>query len=83
MFIALGSFEGLGIGVMGLLCICLWIAGLIDVLRRSDLDRGARGAWTLLIVLVPIVGTLVYFAKRPPLPEEREKIIAAQTRRHG
>ena len=27
-------------------------------------------------------GTLIYLAKRPTLPDEREKIIAAEMRRH-
>jgi hypothetical protein len=34
----------------------------------------------LLIVVLPIIGTIVYWVSRPVLPEERAKLIAAQTR---
>jgi hypothetical protein len=78
----LGFFPAVGIGIFGLLILGLWIVGLVDVARRPDLDRGARVRWIALIVLLPIVGTLIYLGKRPTLPEEREKIAAAQMRRH-
>jgi hypothetical protein len=52
---------------------------LVDAARRPDLDRLHRMAWILLIVLLPIVGTLVYLATRPTLSDEREKLIAART----
>jgi hypothetical protein len=51
--------------------------------QAPDLDRRSRWAWILLILLLPLVGTLVYLAMRPTLPEERDKIAAAQMRRRG
>jgi phospholipase D-like protein len=69
----------IGGGVLGILVVIAWIAGLIDVFRRPDLDRRQRIAWVLLIVLLPLAGTIVYFIVRPTLPEERERIIAAHT----
>jgi Phospholipase_D-nuclease N-terminal len=77
---ALAFFWAFGGGILGLLILALWIMGLIDVTRRSDLDRGARTRWIALIVLLPLAGTLIYLGKRPTLPEERDKIVAAQTR---
>ena len=80
---AIGGLWFLGLGILGLLILALWITGLVDVIRRPDLDRRSRWAWILLILLLPLVGTLVYLAMRPTLPEERDKIAAAQMRRRG
>jgi hypothetical protein len=75
---AIGWFASFGIGIFGLVVIALWIIGLVDLSRRPDLDRQRRFTWILLIVLLPIVGTIIYWVKRPILPDEREKIISAR-----
>jgi hypothetical protein len=49
------------------------------IFRRHDLPSTKRLAWVLLIVIVPIIGTFLYFALRPTLPEEAEKIISSRT----
>jgi hypothetical protein len=79
---AMSGFSYLGLGVLGVLIFVLWVAGIVDVVRRTDLDRTHRAAWILIIVLLPLVGTILYFVMRPTLPDERDGIIAAQTRRH-
>ena len=42
--------------------IFIWIAitVLIDVFRRYDLSGWSKAAWTVLIVLLPWVGVLIY-----------------------
>jgi hypothetical protein len=35
----------------------------------------------LLIVILPIIGTILYFALRPTLPDEAAKVIATRTER--
>ena len=42
--------------------IFIWIAitVLIDVFRRNDLSGWSKAAWTVLIVLLPWVGVLIY-----------------------
>ena len=42
--------------------ILIWIAitVLIDVFRRNDLSGWAKAAWTVLIVILPWVGVLIY-----------------------
>jgi hypothetical protein len=69
-----------GGGILGLLIVAMWIAGLVDVIGRKDLERSARTTWILLIVLLPVVGTLIYLAKRPTSKDEVEKIASAQMR---
>jgi len=78
--VALGWFASAGIGILGVIIIICWVLGLIDVTKRPDFDRGKKSAWILIIVLLPVVGTIAYFLMRPTLPEEREKIIQAQSR---
>ena len=77
---AIGWFLSFGIGIFGVVVVILWIIGLVDLSKRPDLDRRQKWTWILLIVLIPIAGTVIYWARRPTLPEEREKIIAARTR---
>ena len=67
-------------GILFVLIAIAWVLGLVDVIfRRHDLPRTKRLAWVLLIVIVPIIGTFLYFALRPTLPEEAEKIISSRT----
>jgi hypothetical protein len=42
--------------------IFIWIAitVLIDVFRRHDMSGWAKAAWTVLVVLIPWVGVLIY-----------------------
>lgn len=78
--VGLGWFAVSGIGVLGVIILICWVLGIADVLKRPDFDTAKRSAWILIIVLLPVVGTIGYFIARPTLPEEREKIIEAQTR---
>ena len=82
MIVAIGFFAVFGFGILGLIILVLWVLGLLDLAKRPDLDRRARMGWLALIVLLPVIGTFVYFARRPTLPDERERIIAAAGRRH-
>jgi hypothetical protein len=79
--VALGYWV-FGLGVLGLLTAILWVVALVDLLgKRSDLDRRQRSAWTLVIVLLPIVGSIWYLARRPLMADEREKMLNAEARK--
>jgi Phospholipase_D-nuclease N-terminal len=60
--------------VMGVLAIAVWLFALVDVWRRGDLSSAAKWAWTLIIVLLPFLGTVLYliigFFLRDALAEE-------------
>ena len=61
--------------------IVAWVAGLVDILRR-DLPRATKAAWVLIVVLLPIVGTVAYFLMRKPTDKEvRQAQQAAAARR--
>ena len=46
--------------VLGFVIMCL-----IDNFRRPDLSGGAKAAWTLLIIILPLIGALAYQITRP------------------
>jgi hypothetical protein len=53
----------------------VWALGIVDIVRRH-LSPAQTAGWILLVVLLPLVGTLVYFLLRKPTEEE---IVRAQT----
>jgi hypothetical protein len=54
--------------------VVIWALGIVDILRRH-LPPAKTAAWILLVVLLPVVGTLLYFILRKPTEEE---ILGAQ-----
>jgi Phospholipase_D-nuclease N-terminal len=52
--------------------LVIWAVGLIDIFRR-DLPRGTTAAWVLIVVLLPVVGTITYFVMRKPTEKEIEQ----------
>ena len=75
------GFWVFGFGILGVFALALWIVGLVDLFgSRDDLDTRQKTGWVLVIVLLPIIGTLIYWFRRPMLEREREREIARQTR---
>jgi Phospholipase_D-nuclease N-terminal len=52
--------------------LVIWAVGLIDIFRR-DLPRGTTAAWVLIVVLLPVIGTITYFVLRKPTEKEIEQ----------
>jgi hypothetical protein len=57
--------------------IVIWALSVADILR-SGLGRGVKAAWVLIVVILPIVGTLLYWALRRPSAEEIRQAQAAR-----
>jgi hypothetical protein len=47
--------------------ITMFIATFIDVLRRHDLSGWAKVGWTLLILVLPVIGVCGYMLARPKI----------------
>jgi hypothetical protein len=45
--------------------VCLWIAALIDIFGRHDLNGGTKAAWAILVLVLPFFGVLLYMIIRP------------------
>src|SRR5205085_7564194 len=61
--------------------IFIWIAitVLIDVFRRRDLSGWGKAAWTVLVVLFPWVGVLIYLIVNHAGMADRRSQEAAST----
>ena len=64
--------------------LVVWALGIVDIVRRH-LSPVQTAGWILVIVLLPLVGTLVYFLLRKPTEEEirRSREVAAEGRPSG
>jgi hypothetical protein len=55
--------------MFGVGLIILWSGALFDVWRRADLGTASRLLWTLLIIVLPLIGSIIYAIVRPPSTE--------------
>lgn len=50
---------------MPLLLIILWLAAIIytirEVFQRKDIEQNTRLLWTILIVVAPVLGLIIYY----------------------
>jgi hypothetical protein len=61
--------------------IFIWIAitVLIDVFRRHDISGWGKAGWTILIVILPWIGVLIYLiANHDGMAERRTRDVAQQ-----
>jgi hypothetical protein len=62
--------------------LIVWAIGIVDIVR-SDLARSTKAAWILIVVILPVIGTVLYFATRRPSAEEINRIQAARGHHPG
>ena len=58
------TFGTLLVAAVVVALIAVWIAGMVDVVRRRDLPPGSKALWLAVIFLVPFLGLLVYYLFR-------------------
>jgi Phospholipase_D-nuclease N-terminal len=56
--------------------LVVWAIGVFDIVRRP-LSRPATAAWIVIVLVLPFIGTLVYFLLRKPTQQEIELQLAA------
>jgi hypothetical protein len=61
--LGIGWLAG-GISVLGVLALVLGIAAIVSVLRNEDFSGGSKLLWVVVIVLLPILGSAIYFGVR-------------------
>lgn len=44
-----------------LLPTVLWIAALVDIIKSDFKDSNNKIIWILIVILVPIIGSILYF----------------------
>jgi len=63
--------------------LVIWVIGLVDIVRRP-LSGQAKAGWIVVVLLLPFVGTIIYWILRKPTEEEiRRGQASAADRRHG
>jgi hypothetical protein len=54
------------IGIVLVFFLVLWARAVIDVWsRRHDLSVGGKSAWTIIMLILPFIGLLLYTMLRP------------------
>lgn len=49
------------IGLLGLLCLVLWIWALVDIINSRFREDNTKIIWCLLVIFLPFIGTILYF----------------------
>jgi uncharacterized membrane protein YhaH (DUF805 family) len=55
----------------------IWVVSIVDIVRRR-MDAKHTAAWVLLVVVLPVLGSFIYWVQRPATPEEVEQTVGAQ-----
>lgn len=63
--------------------LIVYALGIVDIVRRDNLERSAKAGWILIVVLLPVIGTIVYWAMRKPSEKEILEGQAAQQALRG
>lgn len=40
----------------------LWVAAIIDIVRSNFVDNNQKLVWIVIVVMIPFLGTILYFA---------------------
>ena len=55
---------------------------IVDIVRRH-LGAKATTAWILVVIIVPVIGSIIYWAMRKDSPDEVEQAYAAEAERRA
>jgi hypothetical protein len=61
--------------LVGVVAAVAWVVALVDMVRRrSAPTRGQLAAWVLIVIILPVLGTILYFViGRQPETRSRTK----------
>ena len=49
--------------LLGVVAVVAWIVAIVDMVRRRGELTGVRfAAWVLIVIMLPVIGTVLYFA---------------------
>ena len=60
--------------------LIIWALGIVDIVRR-DMPGSHKAAWILLVLILPVIGTLTYFVLRKPTEAEMRRAVQARAER--
>ena len=62
---------GIAGGLVLVLLVIVWVVTVIDILGRH-MDRSKTAGWLLIVILLPLAGSLTWFLLRKPTEAEVE-----------
>ena len=65
MFGAIGPIGTVVIVVVGVVVAACWALALLDLIRRNDLSGWWKLLWVVILFVLPILGTVIYFLVAP------------------
>lgn len=66
--------------ILVILVVVVWAITIADIIRRHY-PTGTTLGWIALIVVLPVIGSIIYWAARKPAPGEAEEQYLAQASR--
>jgi hypothetical protein len=61
--------------------LILWVYAIVSLVGRPDLTVGGKLVWLVGILVVPIIGSILYFMLRPA-PQEQHRRAQARHSKH-
>jgi hypothetical protein len=65
-------------GTIGILVLIVWAITIYDIIRRH-LGGKQTALWLLLVIILPFIGALIYWATRKETPDDVEAYVAADS----
>ena len=62
---------------IGIALLIIWAITVFDIFKRP-LSTGQTVAWLLIVIIVPFLGAILYWALRKPEPDEAQLTEAAE-----
>jgi predicted PurR-regulated permease PerM len=60
-------------GIFAIVLLAVWIITIVDVFH-SRLGAGRTAAWILIVLLLPFVGSILYWVLRKPSADEAQRL---------
>ena len=65
--------------LLAVFIVFIWIATIVDIIRRRHTRSGSKSAaWVLLVLILPVVGSIAYFlvngAASPGAPRDLDHV---------
>ena len=56
--------------------IVLFVRIFVDIFHRDDIRGWAKAGWLIFLIFIPLIGAIVYLAKRPKMTEQDKRMLA-------
>lgn len=63
--------------ILAVAVVIVWVISLVDIFRRH-LGAQRTAAWVLLVLILPVVGSIIYWALRKPEADDAQRTADAQ-----